>query len=149
MKKFKFSLNTVHKYKNQILDILKDEHSQILAAIVNQSTVIKNLELQRKDLNEEFNEKNKTGTTILEVTNYKRYLKILEYKIKEEYDIMDKLKEEELAKREEVIEAKKSTATFDILKEKKLEEYNKALQKSEELLIDEFVSNKLFVEKNR
>ena len=39
-----------------------------------------------------------------------------------------------------MVEAKKDTSSLEKLKDKKLDQYQKALQKSEEMLIDEFVS---------
>ena len=45
-----------------------------------------------------------------------------------------------MAKRLEVVEAKKDTSSIEKLREKKLDSYNKAVQKSEEAMIDEFVS---------
>ena len=45
------------------------------------------------------------------------------------------------AKRQEVVDAKIDTSSIEKLKEKKLDLYNKAVQKSEEVLIDEFVSS--------
>jgi len=38
------------------------------------------------------------------------------------------------------VEARKETATIEKLKEHKLEDYRKAVQKSEETMIEEFVS---------
>ena len=54
---------------------------------------------------------------------------------------METLRKEEEAKRQEVVEAKKETSSLDKLKEKKLDLYNKSVQKAEEILIDEFVSS--------
>ena len=45
-----------------------------------------------------------------------------------------------------MVEAKKETASIEKLREKKLSGYNKALQKSEEAMIDEFVSTKRAME---
>ena len=39
-----------------------------------------------------------------------------------------------------MVEARKETATIEKLKEHKLEDYRKAVQKAEELQIEEFVS---------
>ena len=39
-----------------------------------------------------------------------------------------------------MVEARKETATIEKLKEHKLEDYRKAVQKSEEMMIEEFVS---------
>lgn len=45
-----------------------------------------------------------------------------------------------------MVEAKKDTSSIEKLREKKLEVYNKAVQKSEENLIDEFVTTKRIME---
>lgn len=44
------------------------------------------------------------------------------------------------------MEAKKETSSIEKLREKKLAGYNKAVQKSEEALIDEFVTTKRVLE---
>ncbi len=48
-----------------------------------------------------------------------------------------------------MIEAKKEKASIDKLKEKKLDQYNKEVLKSEELFIEEFVSNTMSVRSSR
>ena len=50
-------------------------------------------------------------------------------------------RQEEEAKRRQVVDAKIDTSSIEKLKEHKLEDYNKAVQKAEENLIDEFVSS--------
>ena len=55
---------------------------------------------------------------------------------------LEKLKEKEEAKRNEVVEAKKETSSIDKLKEKKFKEYEKAVQKEDEQLIEEFVTTR-------
>ncbi|WP_027400168.1 flagellar export protein FliJ [Anaerovorax odorimutans] len=142
MKKFNFSLSTVHKYKNQILDNLKSQHATILAALKDQENILLKLEDKHKNINNEFNSKNKQGLILIEAIGYKRYLKILENKIKEEKDKLNSLKETESEKKTQVIEARKEVASLDKLKEKRLDEYNKALQKKEEQSVEEFVSNR-------
>ena len=54
---------------------------------------------------------------------------------------MEELRKKEDAKRQEVVNAKIDTSSIEKLKEKKLELYNKEVAKSEEVLIDEFVSS--------
>ena len=56
--------------------------------------------------------------------------------------VLEDLRRQEEAKRAQVVEAKKETASIEKLREKKLESYNKAMQKSEEAMIDELVSTK-------
>ncbi|MPN20524.1 hypothetical protein SDC9_167903 [bioreactor metagenome] len=65
----------------------------------------------------------------MEIQREKRHLEVLQKR------------EEE--KRAEVVEVKIETSTLEKLKEKKLEQYNKEVQKSEELFIEEFVSRNL------
>ena len=76
--------------------------------------------------------------------NYSRYIKVLQYNIKLEYEKLAKLREAEEKKREELVEMKKETASFEKLEEKRLEEYNYLARKEQEVFIEEFVSNKKY-----
>lgn len=145
MKQFHFSLSTVHKFKNQTLDNLKSQHALILAAVIKQEELILQLEENHRSLNMEFNVKNLQGITVIEAMGYKRYLKTLEGKIKEENGKLTALKETEEEKKQLVLEAKKEVASFDKLKEKRFDEYQKSVQKKEELFVEEFVSNRTYI----
>ena len=57
-----------------------------------------------------------------------------------EADQSPELRHTEERKRDQVVEARKETATIEKLKEHKLEDYRKAEQKDEEQRIEEFVS---------
>ena len=57
-----------------------------------------------------------------------------------QYQLLEQLRQEEERKRAQVVAAKQDTSSLEKLKEKKLDSYNKAVQKSEEAMIDEFVS---------
>lgn len=70
----------------------------------------------------------------------------MERQIEEAHQLLRDLQKQEEAKRKEVVEAKKDTSSIEKLREKKLEVYNKAVQKSEENLIDEFVTTKRIME---
>ncbi len=67
----------------------------------------------------------------------------LEVEIQKEKRHLEALQKREEDKRAEVVEVKIETSTLEKLKEKKLEQYNKEMQKSEELFIEEFVSRNL------
>ena len=64
----------------------------------------------------------------------------MENNLKKEHTKLEKFKELAEQKRKEVVEAKKDTSSIEKLKEKKIEEYNKEVQKFEEANIEEFVS---------
>ena len=140
MKKFKFSLDTVLSYKDQILNSLQIEHGVILAKIREQEEVLEAVWRRYRDYDEEFREQKLNGISALDAMMYEAALRAQELEIRRETEKLDALKEAEEKKRNEVIEAKKDTASLEKLRERKLETYNKSIQKSEEQMIEEFVS---------
>ena len=140
MKKFKFSLDTVLSYKDQILDALKIEHGVILAEIRAQEEVLDACWRRYRDYDEEFREQKMNGISALDALMYESALRAQELEIRRETEKLDALKEKEEKKRNEVVEAKKDTASLEKLRERKLDSYNKTIQKGEEQMIEEFVS---------
>lgn len=141
MKKFKFSLDAVLDYKQQILDSLQGEHAVILAQVRAQEDVLDSVWNEYREFNEEYRVRKAEGMNIMEANFYQNGLRAQEITIQKETAKLEKLKKQEEKKREEVVEAKKDTSSLEKLKEKKLDLYNKNVQKSEETLIDEFVSS--------
>ena len=146
MKKFRFSLETVMEYKQQVLDSLQAEHGAILAKVREQEEYIEVLEADYRSLSGEFNQRKMEGLSMLDAIKYEQYLRSSERQIEEAYAHLAKLRAQAEKKRAEVVEAKKETSSIEKLREKKLESYNKAVQKSEENLIDEFVTTKRIME---
>ena len=140
MKKFKFSLDTVLSYKDQVLDALKIEHGVILAEIRAQEEVLEAVWRRYRDYDEEFREEKMNGISALDAMMYEAGLRAQELTIKRETEKLDALREREEQKRNEVVEAKKETASLEKLRERKLDNYNKAAQKIEEQRIEEYVS---------
>ncbi|MBD5162049.1 MAG: flagellar export protein FliJ [Oscillibacter sp.] len=146
MKKFRFSLETVLEYKQQVLDSLQTEHGAILARVRRQEELIERLEADYWALSGEFNQRKSEGINILDAMKYEQYLRSSERQIEEAYARLTKLREQAEKKRIEVVEARKETASIEKLREKKLASYNKAAQKEEEKVIDEFVTTKRAME---
>lgn len=142
MKKFFFSLDTVLRYKEQILDNLKGEHARILQKIRMCEQEIEALEQERMDCAREFGRKRERGMAINDIRTYENYLESLRLKIIQKKNLLERLQEEEEKKREQVVEAKKETASIEKLRERKLMEYDKQVQKEEERFIEEFVVTK-------
>ena len=140
MKKFFFALETVLSYKEQVLDGLKGEHARILAKVRECERALEALEEERCLCASEFQEHRIKGMTIGEAHAYEGYLDSLRIRIYMKQQQLAKLREQEEAKRSEVVEAKKGASSIEKLREKKLDSYNKAVQKSEELIIEEFVT---------
>ena len=70
------------------------------------------------------------------------FLTSLRKKIERERERLAEILQREERKREQVVEARKETASITKLKDKKRAQYDKEVQKADEQFIDEFVSNK-------
>ena len=128
MKRFQFSLNTVLSYKQQVLEELQNEHGQLLYQVRQQELVLQAAEERYRGLNLEFRQAETEGLTIAEALRYESGLRFLE----------DEAAAEE--KRRQVVAARQDTASLEKLKDKKWEDYQKQVQKGEELLIEELVT---------
>ncbi|MCF0151353.1 MAG: flagellar FliJ family protein [Firmicutes bacterium] len=140
MKKFRFPLETVLDYKHQILDALLGEHARIRATVTAQEELILHLELQHMECGREYDEKSREGLSMTEVLLFQNQLNALKRDQKAAEIRLAELKKLEAAKLAEVVEAKKEVASIEKLKEKRLKEYNRMVNKNEETLIDEFVT---------
>ena len=141
MKKFKFSLDSVLSYKQQVLESLQGEHAVILAQVREQEGVLERVWQDYRDCDAEYRQRKAEGITITDAMVYQNGLRVLERDIQRETDKLEELRRQEEAKRREVVDAKIDTSSIEKLKEKKLDLYNKEVAKSEEVLIDEFVSS--------
>lgn len=141
MKKFSFSLDKVLDYKQQLLEAVQAEHAAAIAAVQRQEAVLQEAWRDYRAYNEDFCESKKNGLLITEALFYERRLRAMEERIHKETEKLDSLRQVEEQKRSAVVEMKKETASLEKLKEKKRNTYQKAVQKSEEAFIEEFVSN--------
>ena len=149
MKKFNFPLDTVLNYKDQVLDNLKNEHAQIVAKVASQEKKIEELSDQRRSACVRFHEETQNGIAINVMREYETYIAFMQQKILAEQGVLQRLKKKEEQKRSEVVEARKEVVSIEKLKEKKLLQYNKEVLRSEELFIEEFVSNTTSVQAGR
>ena len=140
MKKFRFSLESVLDYKQQALDSLKREHGAIVAQVKAQEDYLAGLESDYREMDAEFCQRKLEGIAVLDAMRYEQYLRAMERQIQQAILRLEDLRRLEEAKRAEVVSAKQDTSAIEKLKDKKLDSYNKAVQKSEEAMIDELVS---------
>ena len=140
MKKFQFSLDKVLDYKGQILDSLRNEHAILIQQVRQAEERLRQAEERYVQFNREFREAEAEGITIAEALRYEGGLRYLEGEIQREARLLRQAQEEAERKRQQVVEARQETASLEKLKEKKHLAYQKGVQKSEELFIDELVS---------
>lgn len=132
----------VLNYKQQVLEALQGEHAAALSRLREQEQLLERMWQEYREYNEEYCEKKAAGMTISEALSYQSGLRVLESQIQKETEQLERFRKDEERKRERVVEARKETASIEKLREKKLGAYQKAVAKSEELFIEEFVSSR-------
>lgn len=141
MKKFKFSLDTVLSYKQQVLGALQGEYAEAMAQVRAQEALLEKLWQEYRDCNEDYRDQAMEGMPITDALMYQNALRAAEQEIQRETKRLEELQAEAERRREKMVDAKKETSSIEKLREKKLDAYHKAEAKSEELFIEEFVSS--------
>lgn len=145
MKRFQFGLDTVLQYKRQVLDGAQrirggDPAGPAAGAAAAGSggappepeSAVRRAEAE--------------GITIADAMGYEMGLRMLEGEIQREESRLHQLQTEAEERRKRMIAARQDTSSLEKLREKKLESYEKELQRQEELRIDELVANTRAVE---
>ena len=149
MKQFNYRLETVLAYKTQVLDNLKSEHAVIIQKVNRKQEEIQGLNRELVSYESGFDEVKEKGAAIEDYRLFDMCIGRMEEIIDTEKERLKKRRQEEDAKKQEVVEAKVDTSKFEKLKEKKFQEYQKAVMKADELFIEEFVSNTTLREKRQ
>ena len=140
MKRFRYSLENVLHYKEQILDNIKAEHGALIAQIRKKEEEIKDLEKRLIFIQDKVDEMKKQEVCINEICLYGRYISELEEQIKKKQEQLKALQRQEEKKKEQVVTAKIDTSRYEKLKDRRQREYEKAAQKAQELFIEEYAS---------
>ena len=140
MKKFRFSLQKVLEYKQQVLDSLQTEHGAILAEVRQQEEVVFSAEARYRFHSGEFTRRQEEGMSVRDARMMESSLRALEDEIRRETELLQDLYRRAEEKRLEVVEAKKENASIEKLREKKQKQYLKEEQKAEELFIEDIVT---------
>ncbi|KAF5032835.1 hypothetical protein SDC9_67832 [bioreactor metagenome] len=145
MKKFSFSLQKVLEIKEQVLENLKVELSNLNHDYKEVENEIAIMKIKYSDINIEFSEKSSVSISVGEMSYYKMLLSSILRKIENKEEEKEKILKKIEDKRHEIVSKNVEISSLEKLREKELEKYNSALAKSEELFIEEFVSNKSMV----
>jgi flagellar export protein FliJ len=140
MKKFVFSLEKVLGFKQQTLGIKKNEMAILQAKLHELEVEIQNLENQFSALNAKMVEETKHGISQSDIAIYKMYFNTLNEKIQKLIENKLQLLEQISKKKAEILQVNTEISGLEKLRDKQLSDYMKAAQKSQELAIEEFVS---------
>ena len=91
MKKFKFSLDTVLSYKQQVLEALQGEHALALAAVRAQEELLEDLWQGYRDYNAEYRQRAEEGLPLTEALMYQNGLRAAEQEIQRETRRLEEL----------------------------------------------------------
>ena len=143
MKKFRYNLETVLRYKGQELDDLKVQHSVIREKVNRQQREVNLLDRKLVQYEKEFDEVKALGGAIEDYRLHAMCIAGAEEALECEKEILLNLRQREERKKEEVIEAKVDTSKFEKLKDRRRQEYRKACMKEEERFTEEFIIRSL------
>lgn len=141
MKKFVFTLEKVLVFKNQTLEVLKNELSTLQRERQILENKINNLQDVFKNKNGELVSSMQDGVASNEIGIYKIYLSNVNADIKK---VTAKKHDIDLAiakKQTEVISMNIEIASLEKLKEKQYQDYKKAAQDAAEIELNEFINN--------
>ena len=140
MKKFVFSLEKVLDFKQQTLEVQKNELAVLQSKLQELEREIDDLNSKFAQSNHEMTEAMQKGISASDITIYKMYFDTLNRQIQKL--LKDKLKISELItkKKADVVQTNSEISGFEKLRDKQLTEYLKSVQKSEEQAVEEFVS---------
>ena len=138
MKKFNFTLQSLKKYNDQMLDSEKSILGRLRAELAEMQS---ELDAKTAEYEQSIDKLVRGGTTAMRLSLHKKYVSSLQqdiYRIKAHMAQKRKEIENQLQK---VIDATKEVSKLEKLEEKQLEEYRYAAQKEQEQIIEEFVTN--------
>lgn len=139
MKRFQYNLENVLNYKNQVLNNLKTQHAAAADRVNRKQQQLYGMEGTLNQFQRDFNVTMKQGVSGETVRLYSICIDGARKQIEEEKEQLSILKREERKKSQEVLTAKVDTSRYEKLRDRRLREYSKAVQKEEELFAEEFI----------
>lgn len=140
MKRFRFGLDGVLGYRQQVLEGEQNEYAKALQRVREQQDRVEDAQARYQDLNQRFREEAAAGMTAADAMGFENGLRALEVEIARETQTFQTLRQEAEKKRARVLQAHMDAAVLERLKEKQRDAYQKEVQKSDERLIDELIS---------
>lgn len=135
MKKFKYSLQNVLKYKKDTEDSIKENYLKLKNRMDEEEGVLENLGFQLQDNLTQINAKRYVNG--MSFKNSYSYMYTLQDKMESQEKVVSEYKIKLDEARENLIFAQKERKTIELLKEKAYENHIREMEKEEQKLIDE------------
>ena len=140
MKRFRFQLDPVLDYKQQLLDTLLEELELARGKVMAQEFEKERADREVTDFDAGFAEKQAEGVTVMEMREYQGCREVLVKRAQREHEKLIRLRRAEEKKRDEVVEARKETRSLEKLKDVRRGEYDAAEAKAEEKSLEDLVA---------
>ncbi len=141
MKAFKFSLDKVLGYREQVLESEKNALSFELAK---ETELIQLIEKTKGDIDEQstlLKQRMEQGTTAIEIMQFSSQVEALKHKLKQQKSDLVKQQQMVQKQRTVVIKANQDHTLLQKLKEKKRAEYDGMMLKHESGILEEHITN--------
>lgn len=139
MKKFVFTLEKVLNYKQQVLEVKKNEMAQLQASLSELDEKIRALEFRSRELSRQLAARLRDGLATRDAVECKGFQSELIRKIRQLCEKKDQLLELISLKRQEIVRMNGDISGLERLKDRQLKDYRKLCGKEQELAIEEFV----------
>ena len=140
MKRFRFQLDPVLDYKQQVLDALLEELELARGKVMAQEFEKERADREVTDFDAVFAEKQAEGVTVMEMREYQGCREVLVKRAQRENEKLIRLRRAEDKKRDEVVEARKEARSLEKLKDVRRGEYDAAEAKAEEKSLEDLVA---------
>jgi flagellar FliJ protein len=139
-------MQTVLDHRQFIEDNLKKELAEIRQQVMASQLQMKSMKRKEMDTAAALKREQADGVSSDQVVAYHTYLKRLSDRITRQMTVVNEIKDQELKKQEELLQAMKKRQILEKLKDQDRDRYNQMILKKEMLFIDEIAVNQ-FVRK--
>jgi len=139
MAKFRFSLQTLLRYREDAEQVARDEMMLRTFRMQQEQQKLEDLRNRRNETTVEMAEKQQENTAYDELIYYRMYLERLDFEIENSNRRLVRLKAEVEIQRKVLVEASKKRKTLTSLRDKKEKEFNRVQEKTFQKEIDEIV----------
>jgi len=142
MKKFRFRLEKILKHKERLFNIARVEHSEALAQLRKEEAALHSLREKYSECLTELAQKMKKVFHVRELGPYYRFMTCTKQEIADQSKIVCAAIENEEKKRAVLMEAAKEKEALIKLRDKKYAEYSYALNREEQIFLDDISAAK-------
>ena len=137
---FKFKFEAILNLKVRMEDMKKAELRRISKELEDEKEKLKTLMQEREVLYEKVREKSSRGITKQELITFNNYVSVLKRKITNQKSVIFEISTRLDKVRQELVKVSQEKKMFEILKEKKYDEYMKEYYKKEQEVVDNLIS---------